>query len=185
MSGIVKWGGGFLAVCFLFAMYGASKKEIEAGQQVHEDVQRSEPAAATAPTPSRPLPLYPAATLIKAYDKNEVAADNLYGKKRMRIAGNIHNIGKDIMGDPYFTVGEAFKSANCYLDKEHANIVATLNKGDAVVFEGECDGLTMGSVVFRECRIPSDDELRRDYPDLVKQIEAPKKKRRRAADDDE
>src|SRR5688572_2629528 len=106
-------------------------------------------AAALAPKPQ----LVQGAELVRAYDKNEVAADNVYKKQRLRVVGKIRSIGKDITDDPYVTIGESFKGVNCYFDSDKAGIVATLSKGDPIVLEGECRGLTMGSVILRDCSI--------------------------------
>src|ERR1700736_1804386 len=39
--------------------------------------------------------------LYRAYDANEVAADEKYKGKSVKITGKVQNIGKDILGSPY------------------------------------------------------------------------------------
>lgn len=184
MSGIVKYGGGFIALCVVIAMFGSKDKPTSN----YVNPSPSGGAASAALPAASPPELIHSNKLIAAYDKNEVAADNTYKGRRLRVVGKIRSIGKDITDDPFVTIGEAFSGVNCYFDSEHAGVIAMLSKGQSIVFEGDCSGLTIGSVILRHCSIPSEAQLRADYPEMAKKTDADsskKKRRRRATDDDE
>ena len=47
--------------------------------------------------------------LMSAYAVNEIAADQKYKGKMVRLSGKVDDIGKDIMGTPYVTGASAIK----------------------------------------------------------------------------
>jgi hypothetical protein len=126
-----------------------------------------EQVAAANAAPARTVPeLVLWRALATAYDKNELAADGAYKGKRIRVGGKVRQIGKDITGDPYLTMGDPLKGVNCYFDDSHTAELAKISKGASLVFEGTCDGISIGSVLLRDCRVLSDEEAIRDHPGI-------------------
>lgn len=99
-----------------------------------------------------------AVDLLKAYDENEVKADNLYKGKTLEVTGDVKSIGKDILDKVYITLGDkdetfAIISVQCYF-KDDAEIdkVAELSEGDKVTVVGTGDGGTL-NVMMKNCII--------------------------------
>lgn len=96
--------------------------------------------------------------LCKAYDENEVNADNLYKNKTLEITGTIESIGKDMLDDTYVTLedGETYslKNVQCYFkDKTEIDKVASLKKGDEITIIGQGDGAVLGKPIVKNCKI--------------------------------
>lgn len=94
--------------------------------------------------------------LMKAYDKNEVAADQKYKGKTIRLTGQVDDVGKDIMDNIYITFimpsEWEIRNVQCFFDDKHASELADLEKGDEVVVQGRVDGLMM-NVILKDCWI--------------------------------
>lgn len=92
--------------------------------------------------------------LIKEYEANEVAADNKYKGKNVIISGTIHDIGKDILDDPYITFASndemVFTAVQCMF-KDKAE-VANFAKGQKVTVTGRVDGKLM-NVLLKDCEL--------------------------------
>jgi hypothetical protein len=94
--------------------------------------------------------------LFAAYNENEIAADNQYKKKTLKVTGTISNIGTDILDNIYITLetGELLYSVQCYFaNSEEEAKVANLSKGDTITLIGTCDGMSL-NVVMKKCIIP-------------------------------
>lgn len=94
--------------------------------------------------------------LFAAYDQNEIAADAKYKGKKLKITGTVNNIGRDILDDVYITMdtGEYLWDVQCYFtDAEQIDAVASLKSGDTITIIGECSGLSITSVVVKNCEI--------------------------------
>ena len=82
--------------------------------------------------------------LSSEYDKNEVAADNKYKGKKVKVTGKVEDIGKDFMDDVYVTLEgvDLFQGVQVYFkNSSEDEIAATLEKGQDITIEGECDGM--------------------------------------------
>lgn len=124
----------------------------------HEDTTtRHEDTTASTTVPVDPYANAIAITadeLFSAYDTNEVAADNQYKGKDLKISGTIKDIGKDILDNVYITLdcGEMIFSIQCYFDDSEVAVVGTLKKDQDITVIGTCDGQT-GNVVIKHCTI--------------------------------
>ena len=95
-----------------------------------------------------------ASELYRAYEANEVSADQQYKGKRLLITGVVENIGKDVMGNPYVALKIDFlKGVNCYFDDENNKVLSQLNKGQKIQIIGTCVGLTLTDVVVKDCEL--------------------------------
>ncbi len=130
---------------------------------------RAEPAA-PAPEPVAPAIDVTAADLHAAYSANEVAADNLYRNKVLRVTGKVASFDKDFTGDVVIKLRtrNEFEPVMAALDPEDAGPAASLRRG-AIATVGCFGGMrVMGSPTLKLCEIlPPDggavraDEARR------------------------
>ena len=93
--------------------------------------------------------------LFSAYKENEVAADNQYKGKTLKITGTVANIGTDILDNIYITLetGELLYSVQCYFaNSEEEAKVANLSKGNTVTLIGTCDGMSL-NVAMKKCKL--------------------------------
>ncbi|MCP1752043.1 OB-fold putative lipoprotein [Bradyrhizobium elkanii] len=88
------------------------------------------------------------------YNANEVSADAKYKGKVVVVSGAIQNIGKDILGSAYITVGGKgfLDGAQCTFTKAEESSVARLVKGQRVSVKGEVSG-KMGHVQINKCSL--------------------------------
>jgi len=128
------------------------------------------PTTAPTPTPTPtptlvPVPTPPpaytlsAAQLYSEYEANEVAADQKYEGKILRVQGTVAEIGKDVFFDtpPYVTLGvvggfDWYLGVVCFFNEE--NEVAQLSKGDTITVQGRYEGYLLG-VSLEGCYIVS------------------------------
>ena len=95
-----------------------------------------------------------ASELYRAYEANEVSADQQYKGKRLLITGVVENIGKDVMDNPYVALKIDFlKGVNCYFDDENNKVLSHLSKGQKIQIIGTCAGLTLTDVVVKDCEL--------------------------------
>lgn len=97
-----------------------------------------------------------AAEIIRAYESNEVAADQKYKGRTVEVTGVVGDISKDFMGEPFMTLGTGkqfeIPSCQCYFVKEDHSKLGTLRKGQTVTIRGTVDGLMM-NVQLKNCRL--------------------------------
>jgi hypothetical protein len=96
-----------------------------------------------------------AATILKDYEENEVAADNKYKDKVVEITGVVDSIGKDILDDIYVTIGTGAQFelplVQCFVAKGLEDGAAKLQKGQKLTVTGRVDGVLM-NVLVKDCR---------------------------------
>lgn len=186
MRGLLAVIGFFVVVGWLVSTFSPTSHDNPPAGRPSQPAPSAQPADSPSFTPKpTKIELVAFHVLLKAYGKNEVAADKVYKGRYIRVAGKINKIAKDITDDPYITMGGDFKSVNCYFTDTHADEIAELSKGEPIVFEGQVSGYMVGDVILRHCSIIGEAQLAIDHPEAAKEFAAAKKKRRRAADDDE
>lgn len=93
--------------------------------------------------------------LTKAYDANEVSADDKYKGKTLAVSGTVGSIAKDFMGNMYVTLKGfdqyGVHSSFCYLDDAHKAAVSNLKQGQKVTFQCRGDGVILGNVILKDC----------------------------------
>ncbi|WP_296223201.1 OB-fold protein [Ralstonia sp. UBA689] len=99
-----------------------------------------------------PLPVK-AEALFRAYDDNEVAADQKYKGKSLLVSGTVQSIDKDFTDGIVVKLGAGnpFMPVHAYLDKEHEAVAASLKKGAKVAWVCTGGGRIIGSPVLRKC----------------------------------
>lgn len=97
--------------------------------------------------------------MIQEYKDNEVAADEKYKGKTVKVTGLVKDIGKDIFDSSYITINDGkditWDYAQCYFkNKDEIAKVANLQKGDTVTLIGKVGSyslsLTINKCVFVE-----------------------------------
>lgn len=156
---------GLLLCAGLFA-WGVFTKEDAA--EPPAEVARVEPSP-VAPAESSPAPVVEpekpktrkgfkisAATLIAAYEANEVAADEKFKGKLIEVTGVIDSIAKDILGDPYVTLGSGkdfeVSHIQAMFPASAAKQLAGLRKGQTITVQCDCAGKVM-NVLGKDCGV--------------------------------
>lgn len=92
--------------------------------------------------------------LVKAYEANEVAADNKYKGRWLLVAGKVDSVKKDILDDAFVTIGSGKQfevvQGQCYFDDSEKQALADLERGQTIGVVCKGDGLLM-NVQLREC----------------------------------
>lgn len=104
--------------------------------------------AATAPTaPTEPPMEVTAATLFADYKANEVAADNKYKGRALKVSGTIGSISKDVMDEPYITLiaENEFETVQASFSKSALPSLSKLHKGDGVTVTCKGNGMILTS----------------------------------------
>jgi hypothetical protein len=96
-----------------------------------------------------------ASTLMAAYERNEVNADNEYKGKVVVVQGRIGTIAKDITDTSYVTLDESelsIGSIQCFFDDSSNVRLAKLSPGESIYIKGTVDGKMM-NVLIKHSRI--------------------------------
>ena len=94
-----------------------------------------------------------AGRLIEAYNNNEVAADNDFKDKWVRISGTVISVEKDLSGDAVVQVGDSehqYLGVRCKMRK--GQYVASFSQGDQISVMGRCTG-KLGFVFMEKCEL--------------------------------
>lgn len=94
-----------------------------------------------------------ATALGKAYSDNEVAADQTYKGKVVRVAGVITAISKQVIGDGMYVVLQGGTTdVQCFFAASQESSLATLKRGKRVTLRGRVDG-KMLNVTVQGCSV--------------------------------
>lgn len=96
-----------------------------------------------------------ASKLISDYEDNQVAADQKYKSKWLKVTGTISSIDTDIGGDVYICLEDSsdawsFTDVQCYFNDD--NSVASLKNGNTVTVIGKCTGM-FWNVELSDCEL--------------------------------
>jgi hypothetical protein len=86
----------------------------------------------------------------RAYQENEIAADQQYKGRMLSVHGDVRSIGKGAFGGLYVTIdsGSGARDIMCRFGKGGESKLATLRRGDTITVVGRCEGESMLSVVI-------------------------------------
>lgn len=96
------------------------------------------------------------AQLVKAYEENTLAADELYKDKKVKITGKVGDINTDMMGYPYITMQAGpnqFMLPQFSFDKEQSTSLAKLKKGSQVTVICTGSGDIAKTPMFTKCEL--------------------------------
>lgn len=96
----------------------------------------------------------PAEDLYRAYKENEIRADSQYKGKVLAVAGNVTDIGRDIVGDAYVCLAGSDRGSGiqCFFSRSDEGTLEQLSKGDNIHVVGECKGMMLWNVILFNCR---------------------------------
>lgn len=109
--------------------------------------------------PPKPTLDVSAKQLVKAYKDNEIAADERYEDKVVRIKGKVESIDKGVFGGLSVTLDGGFLSFGnvvCEFGGSETDSLSKLKKGESVTVVGRVTGRTLNSgqdVNVEDCRI--------------------------------
>jgi len=100
----------------------------------------------------RPLAIS-AVNLFKAYEANEVRADNAYKDRKLLVTGKVASIDKDFLNNPVLWLASSNMFQKIMARGLDASVLAELDKGQTVTVLCVGGGLTVGSPVLRDCSL--------------------------------
>lgn len=131
---------------------GGDEDNNQANQQV-ESTSQSDVSQESAKQPPIPVISVTAAQLMSEYDANELAADQKYKGKVVKITGKVNSIQK-MMGSSFVTLGSGkefeIQSVQAFFDESYEGKLAQLQKGQSLTIQCTVDGKGMG-VSAKEC----------------------------------
>ena len=110
------------------------------------------PVQQTAAPPTPPPIEITSEHLYKEYDANEVAADQLYKNRTLKVSGTVRSINKAIGDAPYVNLATGRWSHQVVVyfpETLYDDKLATYKKGDRIEVTGTCRGMILGMVVIR------------------------------------
>ena len=132
---------------------GSAAAKAAADAEARSAARRGVPQQSQPPGPPADLPTFSAEYLVGSYTQNEVAADEAFKGKWLKVTGQVDRIGKDVLNTPYVTVkagNDPIRQVQCMFDQSQQGRLASLRPGQEVVISGKCSGLMM-NVLVREC----------------------------------
>lgn len=93
--------------------------------------------------------------LVKAYEENTVAADELYKGKQIKVTGKVADISTDMLDNPYITMqgGNQFMPPQFSFDKEHKADLAKLKKGKSITVICTGGGDIAKTPMLKDCKL--------------------------------
>ena len=94
-------------------------------------------------------------TMLDDYEANPISADSTYKDKILMVTGEVSDIGREIMQQPYVEFEADFlKGVRLTFDKSEEDAISSLAKGDTISVIGKCTGeLITGTVALNDCYI--------------------------------
>lgn len=137
---------GLVFLAFIGVLVGDdSKTGTSSSGNAAQAITKAEPAFTVTPD-----------QICEEYDENEIAADEKYKGKLIRVSGYVEDVGKDVLDDMYISFKRnsewEFGTVQCYFSEKHANKLSGIKKGSQISIQGTGDGL-FGNVFLRNCTI--------------------------------
>lgn len=93
-----------------------------------------------------------AVQILNDYRSNEVAADNIYKGKEIRVFGYVRSITKDFEDNVIVILQvETLSDVWCYIDKTHVKYASKLVIGDKIALDGTGAGMVLTNVIIKNC----------------------------------
>jgi hypothetical protein len=167
-----KIGLGFLGLCVLAAIGNAGSNSKGNGGSSAPSAAPAAPAAPTPAAPAAPAAPTPAPAarsappaarsappsiavtaeqLRKAYEANEVSADDLYLGKVLEVSGVVDSIKKDFTGDPYVVLRTTNPFMGVHASFEDNSGLSALGAGRKITLRCIGNNVTLGSPVLKDC----------------------------------
>ena len=145
--------GAFILLAIIGSALGGNDKSTTTNSQDTVSVNKSNKTEPTKQTEQ--IIEVDAKVLSKAFDENEIKANQTYKNKAAKITGTVDDIG-EILNQTYIVLQShkefALCSTQCFFDdKDEIKKIADLKKGDEVTLQGTIDGKSM-NVTVNDCR---------------------------------
>lgn len=142
-----------VAVIVIAVVGGNGNKETP--NSTSDDTSKGDATVVGKNTPTIDYEFEDIMTLIDEYKANEVAADNKYKDKYVKITGKVLDINKDILNSVYVNVNDGteitWDYARCYFsDTAEIEKVAELSVGDTITIYGKVGDYDL-SLSIRRC----------------------------------
>ncbi|HWX02247.1 OB-fold protein [Collimonas sp.] len=158
---LAGFAGGFVALIIVAAVAGGSSKTADApavAQNTDAATSSADAKSAAASSSKAQIPAEAAMAvtvlqLAKDYDANEVAADQKYKGKMLRVSGSVQSIDKDAFNNivVHLKTANEYMPAMAKLNDKHEALAASLSKGNKVTWQCEGGGRIIGSPVLNNC----------------------------------
>ena len=97
---------------------------------------------------------YSAYDIAKAFEDNEIAADEQYKNKEFYITGPIEDFNKGPFEGVYVNIkGKGFFPIQCKFNSDQKAALSQLSKGTTITLKGKCVGKILGGVSFEDCTL--------------------------------
>lgn len=151
----IGFAGFFVFMIVVGAMAGGAKDASSSATNSPRGLtQAEEPEAA-----ERTAPSYVDADIkdvLAVYKGNELKGDQLFKDKKIRITGKVDDVKKDILNNPFITLGTGkqfeIPQIQCSLADSEKGKAAEVQKGQQLTIVGEVSGLMM-NVQLANCII--------------------------------
>ena len=93
--------------------------------------------------------------LLKAYEENELAADQVYKSRVAAITGKVESVN-EMLGRRFVVLKPDYLSVSgvsCYFEREHVEQLLKLKKDQVVTMQGKIDGYGLASVTVENCTV--------------------------------
>ena len=134
----------FVAFCFFNAIQSNDSERkpatiIDGGEQPQTSTVRPQSVSAL--------------KLFIDYQRNEVAADNIYKGRLLAVEGTVTGIRKDIFDKIYMTLAtpNEFMNVQVYLDEGNESQAAALQRGEVINVVCTGGGMILGSPILKKC----------------------------------
>jgi len=95
-----------------------------------------------------------AADLTAFYESNELNAERELRGKNVVVIGEVRNVSKSIWGIPYVSMdGSGMWSVYCSFPRQAADLLANLNRGQAIAVRGKVGFKMMDTVALDDCEL--------------------------------
>jgi hypothetical protein len=149
MKKVLKWG--LIVVAGLFVI-GLLAPDPESGTAAGDAVAGTEePAAPVAPAAADVE--VGADELFADYEANEVAADQKYKGKRLKVAGTVEGINKNAFDSIYVEIATSNEFSSIHANGIPEQTAASLQKGQQLTVVCEGAGLMVGSPILDDCAV--------------------------------
>lgn len=150
--------GLFIIICVFLAFFATPKSERTMDENTNVTTTTTV-VTTTEPTTEAPVEIS-VSKLIKAYEDNEINANNKYKDKKIKLSGYVDDISQSegIFSESYYIYldnGEknSYDRILCSLSEKSVEKAAKLKKGDKIIIEGRCNGFSGLSISVSNCEI--------------------------------
>lgn len=115
-------------------------------------LSRNDPPPMTAKAPEKAPIAITSEQLYREYDENEIAADQKYSRKALRVSGTIRDIGKTFGDKPFLNLSTGQFSHQVMVSfpaRSYDDQLASFKRGEWIELTGTCTGKTLGMVGIR------------------------------------